>query len=224
MLIAEKLLLLGLRQDKGTVVAASQTALNFGLAGAILMELSMMGRFELQKDRVVVTNPAGVSDPILYDAMLSIVKANKPKKLQHWVTRLGNNRLHTKLANRLVERGILKKEKKHFLGIFPYTTHPEVNATPEQEIRKQIRSVVLDETEPNEEQLILLSLVKACSLVNEIFLKEERKAAKKRIDNLVKGQAVEKAVSAATAAVNAAIYSSVAAASIAASSSNSSGT
>ncbi len=58
MLLAEKLLLLGLRQDKGTVVAAAQTALNFGLAGAIVMELSTMGRFELVKDRVVVTNPA----------------------------------------------------------------------------------------------------------------------------------------------------------------------
>ncbi len=163
-----------------------------------------------------------MSDPILHEAMLALVKAKKPKRLQHWVRRLGNNRLRNQLANRLVDRAILKKEKRRFFGVFSFITHPEVNTAPELEIRKQIRSVLLEGTEPNEEHLILLSLIKACNLINEVFVKEERKTTKKRIDELVKGQAVEKAVSAATAAVNAAIYSSVAAASIAASNSSSS--
>lgn len=219
MLLAEKLLLLGLGQEKGTVVTSAQTALNFGLVGAILMKLSLMNRFRLEKDKVILQTPSETSDPILNRALLAIAKAKSPKKLQHWVTRLGKGELRTQLANRLVDRGILKKERKHFLWLFPYTTHPEANPTPEQELRNEIRHIVLENGEPTEEQLILISLIKACNLINELFAKEDRRVAKQRIEDLVKGHAVGKAVSAATAAVNAAIFAAVAASSAAAASS-----
>ena len=47
LMLPEHLLLLALRDDKGSVVQSSAMALPYGLAGALVMELSMRHRVSL---------------------------------------------------------------------------------------------------------------------------------------------------------------------------------
>lgn len=215
MLLAEKLLLLGLDQTKGNVIYSAHAAINFGLAGAILMDLVLMNRISVIEGKVVLTNTQDIEDPILHDVLVSIAKSKRIKSLRHWVLKLGSHTLRNKIAHRLVKKGILQMRKRKILGIIPYTRYPENNPLPELQLRTSLRNIVLNGIEPKEEDLILLSLVKACNLTKEIFTKEERKMAKKNIDELIKGQAIGKVVQETVAAMNAAIISAVAAASAA---------
>ena len=101
--------------------------------------------------------------------------------------------------------------------MFNYNRYPTQNFVPEYDIRNSIRNIILYDQQPTEKETTLISLVKACDLVNEIFSREERKIAKKKIKVVTEEDEVGKAVSSIvveiTAAVTAAIVASSAAAS-----------
>lgn len=73
------------------------------------------------------------------------------------------------------------------------------DATPKFETRDSIRNIVLLGQQPDEREVALIGLVKACELLNEIFAKGERKVTKKRIKELTEGEEVGKAVAAVVA-------------------------
>jgi Trp operon repressor len=76
-----------------------------------------------------------------------------------------------------------------------------------------LRSVVLAGDKSQPDIVVLLSLLKACSLLNLVFTRDERKSAGKRVDALVKGEVfgdvvaktIEEIETAAAAATMAAI-------------------
>lgn len=71
-------------------------------------------------------------------------------------------------------------------------------------VRQQLHAVVLNNAPADAETMALLSLVKACGLVEEVFAKPERRLAKQRIRMLISddpvGDAVSESVQAAVVA------------------------
>ncbi|HLT18188.1 MAG TPA: GPP34 family phosphoprotein [Thermomicrobiales bacterium] len=223
--LAEDLLLLGLDDDKGTVSWQHATAFPYGLGGALLIDLARQGRIDTVDDKIVVTDPTPTGDDVLDEALQTIQASKKPRDARHWVGKLGGRKgLKEQLARRLVERGILREEEHKFLWIFQSPRFPTSDPGPEASLRGQIRDVVLAGIQPDERLLLLLSLIKATDLTNQIFERGERRQAKRRIKELVEGEefgrAVGKAVADATTAVVIAASAAAITASTAASSSN----
>src|SRR5690606_2510950 len=110
------------------------------------------------------------------------------------------------------------------LWIFQSPRFPTSDPGPEASLRGQIRDVVLAGIQPDERLLLLLSLIKATDLTNQIFERGERRHAKRRIKDLVEGEesgsAVRSAVADATTAVGIAASAAAITASTAASSAN----
>jgi golgi phosphoprotein 3 len=73
-------------------------------------------------------------------------------------------------------------------GVIPYSVYPQQNASAKYWIKHQLRAVVMANEKAETRTLILLSLLKACRLLNLVFTKDERKAAANQIDELVKGE------------------------------------
>ncbi|MBN1939906.1 MAG: GPP34 family phosphoprotein [Candidatus Aminicenantes bacterium] len=193
--LAEELLLLALKDEKGTILLSASSGLHFGLAGAALMELFLMKKADVQDKRLAAAGTAGPKDPILNEIWQAVRDKEKPKAIRFWVEKYGRtNKLRNRCLDRLVEKGILAREKRKVLFVFPGNRYPTANPRPESEERLRLRRAVLDHKPVEPRTVMLLSLIQACDLVGEIFPKPEKKEAKKRIKEMVKNEEIGRVV------------------------------
>lgn len=196
--IAEELLLLAMDDEKGTVVFSASDYLNYGLAGAILAELTILERIELNDKKVVVINEEETGVTFLDSVLGEIKQSNKSKKVDDWINRINSKmgQMRKDMIQLLVEKGVLKEEEKKVLWIFNQSTYPTDKEIPEQEIRNRVHASLFGDEKPNVRSAMLLSLIKSCNLVDEVFSKDEKKEATKRMDEIIKNHDYGKAVKA----------------------------
>ncbi|MFW6095987.1 MAG: GOLPH3/VPS74 family protein [Bacteroidota bacterium] len=186
--LIESFLLLALDSKKGKFLT-DPLAINHGLAGAILMKLAIVNKIEIKKRRVYVVDntPLGVD---YIDRMLSyIYSSRKNRKVKYWVNRLASKwrEMRIDLFDSLIHKGILTRERRKFLGLFPYTIYPVEDLTPVLELHNKLRRIVDGEEKVNAKSLMLFSLLESTKLTRVLFSsRSEYKKGKKRIDELTK--------------------------------------
>jgi hypothetical protein len=217
--LAEDLLLLALDDTRGSVSWSHSSRLPYALGGAMLMDLALLHRIYILGKHVAVIDGGATDDPVLDGALTAIVESEKRHDARHWVAKLGTRRgLKEELRGRLVERGILRQDRRRFLWVFPDDHYPTVDAAHEGRLRARIQGVVLGAAEPEPRDLLLLSLIHACNLTDALFPKPERKRARARVKELATGERFGKAVGDAAAAAEAAALAATTAATTAATS------
>lgn len=212
--LAEKLLLLALHDQKGSVVLSASGALQYGLAGALILDLFFRNRITLAEKNIRVIDATPTGDSLLDQVLELISSSGKQKNPKHWIYKIDRKvkGIKNQITDALVEKEILRREEHRLLWVFHYNRYPTRNISPEQEIRQRIQNIVLMNHPPDETDRALISLLKACSLVNEVFPKEQRKQAKKRIKEISEDEKVGKAVSDIVAEITAAVTAGVIAA------------
>lgn len=204
--LAEELLLLGLHDEKGTVLMAASTGLTYGLAGAALIELERAGLVRIEGKDLVAAPRGTTRDPILDEVLDAIRSSPKTRRIDHWVGRFGRSgSLKKKLLARLVEKGILVREEGRLLWLFPTSRYPQLDPRPEAGVRERIRSGVMGVPSPGEREGALISLVHACDLIGILFEKGERREAKAKAKAITRRQPIGGAVARAVEAVRAAV-------------------
>jgi Golgi phosphoprotein 3 len=209
--LAEELLLLAVDDEKGNVLSASSMGLDYGLSGAVLMELILRDKVRSEGKKLIVVDSGPTGDDILDEALTRIQQAKRPRNTESWVSKMTGvvKNLRGRLLDRLIENGILRKEEHRILWVIPSKRYPTDDASPENEIRLRIRSVVLGQEKSDARMTVLISLINACDLVSEVFTKEERKSAKKRIKEISEGEHLGKAVSETVAGIQVALMASI---------------
>jgi golgi phosphoprotein 3 len=192
--LCEELLLLTIDDHKGAISSSAQDALNYGLAGAILADLALHGKIQLDERRLVIIESAPTGQPMLDDALVLLAEAKHPRKAAHWIEKLSSMKLQKRVISLLLEKGVLCEQEKRYLWVIPYSVYPQQDASAKYWVKNQLRSVVMANEKAEGRVLILLSLLKACRLLNLVFTKDERKAAEKHIEALVKGEEFGEAV------------------------------
>jgi golgi phosphoprotein 3 len=208
--LPEHLLLLALRDDKGTVVSSTAAALPYGLAGALVMELSMRGSVLVGEKALTVENTESTGDDILDDAVARIADAKRPRDLKYWIARPNSlaTGLKERLQERLVDRGILQREEHRFLWLVPYNRYPELDGTAENDLRRRIHDVVLHGKEADEPTALLITLVHSCDLAREVFPENNNKEVKRSLKEFSEGTQISKVVSDQVTAVTMMIITS----------------
>jgi Golgi phosphoprotein 3 GPP34 len=227
MLIAEDLLLLLYDDQTGKPIVGS-TQLDYGLAGAVLLELTMLGRIDIagrgenvKAGRLVVRNPAPTGDPIL-DQRLAIVTDKAGSKPANVIGKL-SKQLREPVLQQLAARGILQAEQGRILGLFPTTRWPAADARHEQEVRAALDSVLRVGTQPDQRTAALVALLHAVDAVPKIITTApDKKALKRRAKEIAESAWAADAVRAAVQAVQAAVTAAIIASSTAAATSGSS--
>ncbi|MGW7573525.1 GOLPH3/VPS74 family protein [Streptomyces sp. NPDC054765] len=124
--LPEELLLLALDPVRGRSLNPTKY-LRYGLAGAALAELEEAGRISAEgRDRVMVTHPLPLGDPVLDGALAALpgpAKQRRGVRAQRWVRSTGRP-VHELCLRRLEERGALRRETRRALGLFPYERFP----------------------------------------------------------------------------------------------------
>lgn len=219
MLIAEDLLLL-LYDDATVKPIAGSPGLDYALAGAVLIELTMQRKLDVTTEgrtgRLQVLDGGPTGDAIL-DERLAYVAGKPGKKPKDQLGKLSKH-LRDQLLARLAERGILQADQGKVLGLFPVTRWPARDARHEQEVRMRLTSVLTQGLAPDERTGALIALLSALNAVPKVVTDAvDKRALKQRAKEIADSDwaadAVKKAVAEMQAAVTTAIVVSTAAAS-----------
>lgn len=223
-MLATDLLLLALDDERGTVLPQAALGLDYGLAGAIVMDLALRGRIAVHDQRVATVG--GATDDTLLDDALRVIAATPGKKLTHWVQRLSRDLggLRQHLLDRLVAQGTLARRDRRILLVFHQNVYPERDARVEHDIRAKVDAALLHGAAPDAQTACLIHLAAACHVTDAIYPRSQHQAIKARVAALDDaGTAGANAVAglvaqAETAAVTAAMMGAIAASTVAATS------
>ena len=203
----EAIVLLALCEEKGTMNGAY---VEYATAAALAAELLMLGRIKVDdgnNEKIAVVNDSPTGDSLLDEALTMILDAKRQYELEHWVEKLaGIKDLKHKVAQALATDGIVASEKEKVLWLFERRVYPEVNPEPEEQLRQEMRNVVLSDGDEIEPRIaIVVALANSAALLPQVFTKRELKDRKQRIKQLEKGELLPKAAKEAVQAIEAAV-------------------
>jgi len=162
----EEVLLLGLK-DKQGYLSFWNDNISYTLRGCILLELAFRSRISMQKDsgrrrfeladRLIEVIDDRLTGEVLLDEALKMMKASEKMSVGSWIDLMSGEtwnimkigyqlkQVRERLAKGLVDKGILRTEKRNFL-LFDMATHPVADPTSKEEIRKRVISVLTART------------------------------------------------------------------------------
>lgn len=196
--LADQLLLLALDDETGKTYGATHGTLEYGLVGALLIELALRGRLDLADEkRLIAADASPTGDPLLDEALGHIAASEKIRDAKGWVGRLHGQlrQLKGRLTERLVEGGILRHEAGRFLLIFPTNRYPAQDRSRELEARAQLNALLLGQADPDPRTAALAQLAEAVKLIDMLFAPVDRKAAKAGLQRLKEAGQFDAAVS-----------------------------
>lgn len=190
MKLYENLVLLALNDEKGTTEG---WYIEYCVAAAILAELLLTQRIRVNpanKNKVEVLDYSATGDKVMDEAIQKIADKKGGDTLKNWVMAIGYIRdLKHKVAEQLVEDGIIKSDEKKILWVFTQKIYPAVNPEPERQLRHEMRRLVLDKPlEVDPRIALMVALAKSAYLLENVFSKDELKTHKKRIETIAKGE------------------------------------
>ncbi|ADB34356.1 conserved hypothetical protein [Kribbella flavida DSM 17836] len=218
MLIAEDLLLLLLYDDETGKPLTGSPGLDYALAGAVVVELTLLGKVditgpgeEVKEGRLKIADASPTGDPLL-DARLAFLAEKAGKKPKDVMGKL-SKKLRDEVLQRLAQRGILEADESKVLGLFPVTRWPAKDAQHEGDLRAALGNVLKLGTQPDERTGALIALLSALNVVPKVITdavdrKELKRRAKEIADSDWAASAVRRAVQDMQAAVTAAIVAS----------------
>jgi hypothetical protein len=182
--LVETLYLLYIDEQKGTSAKGIVGPIHYGLSCAILADLTLRNKLAIDGDRIVVVDQVPTDLPILDHVLSQIIESKKTRKINRWIAQIPAADLPKQIAESLVEKNILHVEEKRYLWVIPYETYHQQDASAKYWIKTHLRAVVLAGEKAGEQDIVLLSLLKACDLLNLVFTRDERRSARSRIAEL----------------------------------------
>jgi hypothetical protein len=216
--LAEELLLVALDDEKGADTANWGSGVEAGLAGALLLDLAAAGCLTHEAGRLVPTSCEAPADPLAAAALDAIRSDDRRRDAKAWIGRIPKalKPLRARVAERLVERGILEKRRRRRLGLFETTRFPARDPQPERRLRAALNDVLVTGREPTPQEAMLIALLSAYDLVKRVVPRDDRRAAGKRAKQIAEGDVIGDAVARTVRDVQGATIAAVTAATSAA--------
>lgn len=166
--IAEGFYLIALDDEEGRILAAAEKNVVPGVISACILELYLQKKITLADGVVKVVDTIGTGNGIL-DNVLKKLRSGEPIVDQVKMMAGKFKDIQEDLNALLVQRGILKKEETKLLWIPLSDRMDNANYAFEQEIRNQLRAIVLKSAKPSPSFTILFSLIDYCHILDEVF-------------------------------------------------------
>ena len=167
--IGEEVLLLALDYDTGRFSRVfPERHVNAALGGAVLMDLSLLDRIDTDPHRLFVVDPSPVGEPALDHAMSRITAEDEPQATDHWVNALVDDgeALRGQLVDRLVDRGVLVRDRYGRLLVMAAHGHAASDGAPYRDVRRRLAGVLMNDEMPDPRDVMIISLAETCELWN----------------------------------------------------------
>ncbi|KAF2862283.1 vacuolar protein sorting-associated protein 74 [Piedraia hortae CBS 480.64] len=164
--LMEEVLLMGLK-DKQGYLSFWNDNISYALRGCIVMELAFRGRISMQKDssrrrlpltdRVIEVIDDTLTGEVLLDEALKMMKTSEKMSVSSWIDLMSGEtwnvmkigyqlkQVRERLAKGLVDKGILRTEKRNFL-LFDMATHPVADGGAKDELRRRVHIMLTQRT------------------------------------------------------------------------------
>lgn len=208
--LPEEVLLIAYDDDTGRNGAMN---LEMGLAGAVLLDLTLRECIDLVDKRVRVLDgrPEPVGD-VLLDEVLSELAADKPRRPQSLVSRLAH-RMRGRVLDSLVRKRVLYHDQDRVLGLFPWNRYRPVDGVAERQLRSRLEAAVAAGRTDDPRTAALASLLPTLTLEKSALPDRKRSDAKRALKAVGEGawasDATRKAIEATQAAVMVAVTASI---------------
>ncbi|WP_338393597.1 GOLPH3/VPS74 family protein [Fulvitalea axinellae] len=119
--VAEKLLLLCQSPDKNGL-SVPGFHLPYGIIASLMTDLAYSGHISEKERKVVIVNKNPDKASVLSDITETIRESQKRRSMKSWVQRLAmsSGRFRRAIQDELERKGLLRIERKKFLGIISY--------------------------------------------------------------------------------------------------------
>ena len=196
--LTEELVLLSLDHTKGSHLPLMPEALAFGLAGAVLADLEMAGCVETKNGRVLLCRGEMLGDAVLDPQLARIVSEPSSHAIAYWLSVLSERKeeIEESALERLVSRGILRREEKKILWVFGVRRYPTVHDEERVEVRQRLAGLIAVEGTPVHFDATLISLLSACGLLSAIFTSEELSGRSERVASIAASDPIGREVAA----------------------------
>jgi hypothetical protein len=189
----EEIMLLALKDEKGTLEAA-ETSFLYTMAASFLAELFFLRRIRLdpsgkKSPLVTLDDATPTGDPILDECLGKLKEAKRRGPLTTWVSRFaGIKKLRDRVAQQLCRRGILRADEDKVLLVFKRKIYPELDPRPEKALIQRLHEAIFTDTDTIDPRTaVLVSLADKAGVLPNVFDKKELKARKDRIGAIGKG-------------------------------------
>jgi golgi phosphoprotein 3 len=180
---AEEIVLVALDEHTGELISTSATAFSVAIAGSVLMDLALANRIDTDHRDLWVVDQEPTGNSLLDDSLGRLGAVGERRPTQQVVRALLSSApaLRQQALDRLVAKGMLRRDEKRFLWVFPLLRYPTVDGTERQEVKARLRAIVLGDELPDPRDAVLVTLVSACRLFPEMLTPAELNRAHDRI-------------------------------------------
>jgi len=187
---AEEIYLLALDDVTGKIVITSkEVVLNSVLIGAVLSELSFLGKIDNDAENLYILNTDPTDSPVLNEVLDVLRKAGKTEvSLSRCLQVLlpKSKDVEQLVLKELIGKGILKQVNEKFFWFFPSRRYPIIDNVEIMDVERRLRNLVLSNEIPDPRDAVLVSLVNACGLFTEILSSRELRRCEGRIEEISK--------------------------------------
>ena len=175
------LVLLAVQPD-GRVVGGGHR-LAFSLMGSELVRLAVGGKVDIADGRIVVRDAAPTGDAQLDQALQSLVRAPRPPAAKAWVGSPRRGILSAYLAG-LSAAGVLRKESRKALGLFPVTRWQITDPARAAEVRARLDAIARSAGPVEPGQAALGGLARAAGLSAALYPGKANSDARARLKQI----------------------------------------
>jgi Golgi phosphoprotein 3 len=190
----EEFLLLCIHEGKGTLIGSAFEKMKPGVVGAVLAELALGNKIKTANNhRLQLIDDNQTDDEILNEVLSALKESEKDRKVGYWLNTLSSKpeKLRKKITENLIQKGVVTQEDNKLLWVIPSPLNSALGASTKYWVQKRLRGIVLAQEEVQPRDLALLSLVRACNLLDLVFLRDERKLAERFVNELVVNHAMK---------------------------------
>jgi len=197
---AEEIFLFALDDREGSIKPLPVSALEYALPGALLMELAFLDKIDIDLKYLQVVNPEPTGNALLDDVLRQIKMKSDPQPTSYWLSFFAGQakQIQERILAQLVSKGILRTEDKKILWVFKTRRYPMIDNREIKEVTTRLRELILGDEIPDPRDAVLVSLVDACRLFDDLFSAEEYERLQPRIKALAKldliGQEITKSI------------------------------
>ena len=196
---SEEIILLLLDDEDGSFAHVPRLALNYALAGGVLMDLAMENRIDTDVSQLTIIDTTPTGDSLL-DPTLADLQTVPERNLSFWVERTAHSGdvIREEALKRMVASGILEERDERFLWVFKSRRYPAIQGEVEREVKLRIMEVLFSDEIPDPRDVMLICLAEACGILARLISREELDRASARIEQVRKldliGQAMSQAI------------------------------
>ena len=169
--LPEEVLLLVLTDRDGALL--DSTRFRYAIAGAVLAEMLIQGRVELEPGSVdplvTVTEREASGDPVLDDALGQLLTATRRTKPKRWVGRFAEDEeLYLRVARQLCRKEALDEHEGRVRLIFRRTVYADLDPAAEEAVVERVRDAIMEDGPVDVRTAALVSLARAGEILSHL--------------------------------------------------------